>query len=155
GAAAGGAVFGWCGDRVGRTRAMALSVLCYSLVTGMSYWCRDPVSLLALRFVACMGIGGVGPNGVALVAEGWPDVAAPPLAGLIGTAANLGFVALGLLGLWVRIAPDSWRWVLLVGAAPALLGLATLFVVPESRRWLAERGKEVKRGGPSPVREIF
>ena len=58
GAAAGGWLFGWLGDRIGRTRAMAASILCYSLVTGACYPIADPYALLLLRFVACLGVGG-------------------------------------------------------------------------------------------------
>src|SRR5580704_16770709 len=43
GAAAGGLIFGWLGDRIGRVRAMTLSVLVYSIFTGLKYFARDPV----------------------------------------------------------------------------------------------------------------
>src|SRR5437870_6870762 len=74
GAAAGGWLFGWLGDRQGRTRAMGLSVHCYALFTLACYVAVTPEQLLVLRFLACLGIGGVWPNAVALVAEAWPDV---------------------------------------------------------------------------------
>jgi MFS family permease len=49
------------------------------------------------------------------------------------------------------VTRDSWRWVMLVGAAPAALALFITFFVPESERW-----KQAVRKGPSqPVREIF
>src|SRR3954447_19150434 len=73
GAAAGGWVLGALGDRIGRTRAMAASVLCYSLFTLGCHGCTSADGMLALRFLACLGVGGVWPNAVALVAEAWPD----------------------------------------------------------------------------------
>src|SRR5204863_6854937 len=69
GAAAGGTLFGWLGDRLGRTRAMAAAVLCYSLFTLACYANDSADAMLALRFLACLGVGGVWPNAVALVAE--------------------------------------------------------------------------------------
>src|SRR5688572_13485369 len=87
GAAAGGWLFGWLGDRSGRTRALGMSVLCYSLFTLASYWVDSPNGLLALRALACLGIGGVWPNAVVLVAEAWPAASRPFLAGLMGAAA--------------------------------------------------------------------
>ena len=54
------------------------------------------------------------PNGVALVNEAWPGVSRPALAGLIGAAANVGIVLLGVLIEGFVIKPDSWRWIMLV-----------------------------------------
>ncbi|MDB5389126.1 MAG: ygcS [Planctomycetaceae bacterium] len=154
GAAAGGWVFGMLGDRKGRTYSLALSVLCYSLFTGACYFASTPFELLVLRFLACLGIGGAWPNTVALVAEAWPDASRPFLAGLLGTAANVGQVLMGLIGLWCDVTSSSWRWVLLVGASPAVIGLWCLRGVPESARWLSAR---VKRNSQSsgPLQELF
>lgn len=149
GASAGGWVFGALGDRLGRTRAMAASMLCYSMLTLGCHECTSADGMLALRFLACLGVGGVWPNAVALVAEAWPDASRPLLAGLLGTAANVGFVLLGVIGYYYPITQDAWRWVLLVGASPAVLGLVTLFAVPESPRWLAARRESV---GGAPAR---
>jgi MFS family permease len=139
GAAAGGWLFGWLGDRLGRTRALAASVLCYSLFAFAGYFAASAEEMLALRFLACLGVGGVWPNAVALVAEAWPDASRPFLAGLLGAAANVGFVLLGVLGYYCPITADAWRWTLLVGASPLVLGVAILVFVPESPRWLASR----------------
>jgi len=138
GAAGGGWLFGAMGDRLGRVKALSVSIFCYSAITGLSYFVHDAPTLLVFRFVACLGVGGAWPNAVALVAEAWPDVSRPMLAGLLGTAANVGFVLLGLIGCAVPITQSDWRWVLLVGAAPLLL---TPFAwwLPESPRWLASR----------------
>src|SRR5213596_1171576 len=51
GAALGGFVFGWLGDRIGRVRAMALSILTYSLVTGLGYFAQSPSHLGIVRFI--------------------------------------------------------------------------------------------------------
>jgi len=139
GAASGGALFGWLGDRIGRSRAMASAILCYSIFTGAVIWIRAPEELLVLRFLACMGVGGIWPNGVALVSEAWSEVSRPTLAGLIGAAANLGFVLLGMIGMRYAITPDSWRWVFAIGAAPIVLGVFAWIFVPESPEWLATR----------------
>ena len=130
GAAAGGWTFGWLGDRFGRTRAMGWSVLCYALATGACAATPGLTLLLALRFVTGMGIGGVWPNAVSLVAEAWPNASRPLLAGLLGTAANFGFVLLGVIGYLWPLTPASWRWVPLLGTAPVALGIWTLRAVP-------------------------
>src|SRR5262245_424344 len=84
GAATGGWLFGALGDRIGRSRSLGASVLCYSLFTLVSYLADSAEAMLALRFLACLGIGGTWPNAVALVAEAWPDASRPLLAGLLG-----------------------------------------------------------------------
>lgn len=154
GAAAGGVIFGRLADRSGRVRAMGTSILCYSIFTGLGWLARSPGDLLALRFIASLGIGGMWPAGVALVSEAWPDTARPTVAGIIGMAANVGILVMALLGRQAGITPESWRWVLLVGATPAVLGMLVLAVVPESPAWLAERARP---GGAvqAPVREIL
>ena len=63
----------------------------------------------ALRFLVGLGIGGMWPNGVSLVAEYWSDVSRPFLAGVIGTAANLGVFVMSQLGTFRNVTPDSWR----------------------------------------------
>jgi MFS family permease len=155
GAAAGGWVFGALGDRLGRTRAMGLSVLCYSGLTFACYFVSDPWIMLALRGLACMGIGGVWPNAVALVAEAWPDASRPFLAGLLGTAANFGFVLLGIICYISPATENDWRWVLLVASTPLLVAFWILTLVPESRRWLAAQATASTAQSGSPVAAVF
>ncbi|HKB03714.1 MAG TPA: MFS transporter, partial [Gemmataceae bacterium] len=156
GAAAGGWLFGWLGDRVGRTRAMGLAILCYSLFTLVSYFISSADAMLGLRFIACLGVGGVWPNAVALVAEAWPDASRPFLAGLLGAAANVGFVLMGAIGYCVPVTEGDWRWTLLVAWLPGVVGLAVLALAPESARWLAHRAAGNADAKPgSPLRAVF
>src|SRR3954466_6518260 len=105
GAAAGGWLFGFLGDRFGRARSLGAGVLCYSLLTLACYFATTADEMLALRFLACLGVGGVWPNAVALVAEAWPDVSRPFLAGLLGAAANVGQTGMGILGYFFEVTP--------------------------------------------------
>jgi len=141
GAATGGYVLGKVGDRYGRAKAMALSILCYSVFSLVSAMAQTPSQMLILRFLTCLGIGGMWPNGIALVSEAWPNISRPFLAGAIGTAANVGILLFAVLTCVWFITADSWRWTLLLGGTPVLLGLFILFAVPESPRWLALRRK--------------
>ncbi len=151
GAAGGGLFFGWLGDRVGRVRAMILSVLAYSLFTGCSYLAQAAWQLGLIRFVAALGMGGEWSLGVALVMECWPEKHRPLLAGAIGAASNVGFGLIGALGAVFNVTRGSWRWVMLAGAAPALLTLFIARFVPESRRW----EESVKMSNSRPLRELF
>jgi MFS family permease len=149
GAAAGGWLFGWIGDVLGRIQGMVLAVECYSLLTLGCFFARSAEEMLVLRFLACLGIGGVWPNAVALVAEAWPNASRPFLAGLLGAAANVGFVLLGAICYAYPVTGDAWRWTFLLAAAPGLAGMWFILWLPESPRW--PRGERAV----SPVREVL
>jgi len=159
GAAAGGLVFGWIGDRLGRSRAMGLSILCFSLFCGATYFVQSPSQLIVLRLLVGFGVGGTWPNGVALVSEAWSNASRPMLAGVMGAAANVGLGGMSLIGMWIDIQPSDWRWTMLVGAAPVVLALAVFVLVPESPRWRADRASRLRTDGNvpprSPVVEVF
>ncbi len=162
GAAAGGVLFGWLGDKVGRVRAMMLSVLAYALFTGLCGLAQSPEQIMLLRFLAALGMGGEWSLGVALVTEIWPDRSRAFLAGLIGAAANGGFLLIAVMGLglgamleeirsallslglpddWVSglVHNKGWRLLMILGALPAGLTLFIQFFVPESERWRREQ----------------
>jgi MFS family permease len=75
--ATGGLVFGLLGDRWGRVRTLSLTILVYSIFTGMSGLARSWPEFAAYRFLCGMGIGGEYAAGVALVAEAMPALARP------------------------------------------------------------------------------
>src|SRR3982751_4089470 len=111
GAALGGLVFGWLGDRIGRVRAMSFSILVYSGFTGLLYFVTAAWHIAVLRFVAAIGMGGEWALGVALVMEVWDSKHRPVLAGLIGAASNVGFTMVGIIGVMFPVTQTSWRWV--------------------------------------------
>jgi MFS family permease len=164
GAATGGVLFGWLGDRLGRVRAMTLSVLTYSLFTGLCGLAGEAWQVGVLRFVAALGMGGEWALGVALVMEVWPNRSRAFMAGLIGAAGNVGYMLVGFVGLglaamlgavhgWLLgaglaeqtagwlVRNQGWRLVMLVGTGPALLTFLIRLFVPESKRWEGQRGK--------------
>lgn len=138
GAATGGLVFGRIGDRYGRSPGMSASIITYSGFALLASFAPSAEMLLLLWFLACTGVGGMWPNGVALVSEAWSGMSKPMVAGVIGTSANIGMFLLASLAAVVPITSDSWRWVLLVGSAPLVLGLVSLLIVPESPSWKAQ-----------------
>jgi MFS transporter, SHS family, sialic acid transporter len=164
GAATGGVLFGWLGDRLGRVRAMMLSVLTYAIFSGLCGFAAEAWQVGLLRFVAALGMGGEWSLGVALINEIWPNRSRAFLAGLIGAAANVGyflaaiiglsvlnqahsltaaFVSIGLPELWVQslFNHEGWRFMMMVGAVPALLTFFIRAFVPESTKWEREKRK--------------
>ncbi len=162
GAATGGVLFGWLGDKIGRVRAMTISVLVYSLCSGLSAASQSPVQMAVLRFLGALGMGGEWALGVALVMEVWPNASRAWLAGWIGAFGNLGYTLVGTIALllnrfqgqlpgllesvgvpsdWAEAltANNNWRLLMTIGAVPALLTLVIRLFVDESEKW--EKGK--------------
>ena len=153
GAAIGGIVLGNLGDRIGRTRAMGISILFYSIFALLGGWVRTQEEMLLLRFLVGLGVGGMWPNGMALVAECWSAASRPVVSGVMSAGLNAGILLLSQLARLAPITPDSWRWLFLLAGLPALLGIVVLTGVPESPTWLASRQGERK---PAPtIRELF
>jgi MFS family permease len=163
GAATGGVVFGWLGDRIGRVRAMTLSVLTYALFTGLCGFAGTATQVGILRFIASLGMGGEWSLGVALVMEVWPNKSRAFMAGLIGAAANVGYLLVGIIGLvlldWLAdlrslllrsgvseataeslVGHSGWRLVMMLGTLPAFLTFFIRIFVPESEKWKKEQG---------------
>ena len=164
GAAVGGVFFGWLGDRIGRVRAMAFSILTYAVFTGLCGFATEAWQIAGLRFVASLGMGGEWSLGVALVNEIWSGKSRALIAGLIGAAANFGFLIVGFLSIglntfihsveavlrgagmpdrWVGtlLANSGWRFLMISGALPALLVFFIRLFVPESKKWEQEKAR--------------
>ncbi len=164
GAASGGVLFGWLGDKIGRVRAMSISIFTYAIFTGLCGFATEAWHIAALRFVASLGMGGEWSLGVALVNEIWPGKSRALTAGLIGAAANVGYLLVALLSmvmlsfigsaesmlLGIGVSPEmtaklisnsAWRLLMISGAFPALLIFFIRMSVPESAKWEAERDR--------------
>jgi SHS family sialic acid transporter-like MFS transporter len=173
GAASGGVLFGWLGDKIGRVRAMAISILTYAIFTGLCGFASEAWHIAGLRFVASLGMGGEWSLGVALVNEIWPGRSRALIAGIIGAAANVGFLLVGLLSMGLAGMIDglsgllaslgftdgfadylfrnsAWRFLMIVGAFPALLVFLIRLFVPESKKWQAEH----RRGATAHWRKL-
>ncbi len=166
GAATGGVLFGWLGDKLGRVKAMTLAILTFALFAGLCGFVTEAWHFAALRFVASLGMGGEWALGVALVNEIWGSKNRAWVAGMIGAAANVGFLLTGLLSLYINNAGlgtvagwmqaigfsegtsdhllhnRGWRFLAISGAFPAAIIFFIRLFVPESHKW-----EEEKRSG--------
>jgi len=153
GAAIGGIFLGSLGDRLGRAKAMGVSILFYSVFAALGGWAKTQEQMLVLRFLVGLGVGGLWPNGIALVSECWPGAKRPLVSGAMMAGLNAGILLVSQLAWAWPVTPDSWRWIFLLAGAPALLGVFVLIALPESPRWLASRDAE-KASSP-PLQELF
>jgi len=151
GAAIGGIVLGRFGDRHGRSRGLGVSILLYSLCAAAGALVTSQQQMLVLRFLVGLGIGGVWPNGIALVAESWPTASKATVSGVMAAGVNVGILLLSQCGRVRPITPDSWQWLFQLAGLPALLGVLVLVAVPESPQWLAGRATgSVGAASPRP-----
>ena len=148
--AIGGLIFGFLADRVGRTRALMLSILVYSLASGACALSTTIVQLAIFRFVLGLGMGGEWTTGAALIAETWPAEHRGKALGLMQSSWAIGeMIAAGVVAL---VLPRfGWRAVFLVGVLPALVVLWIRRDVKESEIWLRQREK----GGTGSLRVLW
>ena len=149
--ALGGGFFGRIGDRVGRARALMLTILTYALFTGLSVFAQTWWQLLICRFLAALGIGGEWAVGAALLSETWPHRWRPWIAAVLQSAVNCGILLAMVAGLAMKELPC--RYVFLVGILPALLVVWIRRTVPETEEWHAAK---LRAKGPTPgILDLF
>ncbi|HZZ27627.1 MAG TPA: MFS transporter [Pirellulales bacterium] len=152
--AVGGTFFGRIGDRLGRSRALALTIFTYALFTGLSFFAQAWQQLFAFRFLAALGIGGEWAVGASLLSETWPPRWRPWIAAVLQTGVNIGTLLAGLASVillsWGKLPNRS---VFLVGILPALLVLWIRWAVPEPEEW--EFAKRRAAADQPRFRELF
>jgi MFS family permease len=147
-AAVGGIGFGWFADKFGRTRALSLSVLLYSVATAMCGFSQTGVQLLLCRILLGIGMGGEWASGAAMVAETWPAKHRGKALALMQSSWAVGY-ALGAAVVAVVMPRFGWRAVFFVGILPALLTLWMRRGLREPEVWQRERKSRV------PIARLF
>lgn len=142
--AIGGLLFGVLGDRIGRAKTMMLTILLYSVCTGLSAVSQGFRDFALYRFLTGLGVGGEFAVGVALVAEVMPVRARPHTLALLQALSSVGNVAAALINMGLGVAEaeglvsSPWRIMFLIGALPALLVLVVRRRLKEPERWARE-----------------
>lgn len=139
----GGLTFGALGDKFGRARMLTLTILIYSAFTGLSYFSRTQLDFTIFRFLTGVGVGGVFGLAVALIAETVPNGARTQCLGLLQILSTIGNIAAGFAKIGIDAleanhtitAGSGWRWMFLIGAAPALMIIFTRGYLKEPASW--------------------
>ncbi len=130
----GGVLFGFIADRVGRKRALMLSILTYSICSFASGLSTSVLMLAVFRFILGLGMGGEWNTGATLVAETWPTELRAKAIAIVQSSWAIGY-ALAALVAGIVLHYADWRMVFFVGIAPALVTLWIRRQVPESEMW--------------------
>lgn len=148
--AIGGLVFGVVADRIGRVRALIISILVYALASAACGFSQTIPQLAVFRFVLGLGMGGEWTSAAALIAETWRAEHRGKALGFMQSAFPIG-EALAALVVGLILPKYGWRAVFFVGVLPALLVVWIQRKVPESKLW-KERNVQ---GAKVPLKRLF
>jgi MFS family permease len=136
----GGLAFGSLADRYGRKPTMALTILFYSIFSGLTYFATELWHVAVLRFLVALGVGGEWAVGATLVAEVFPARARARASGIFHSTSVFGTWLAAAAGLAVG---SQWRYAYIIGVLPALLVLWVRSSIHEPERW--QRAGEERR----------
>jgi MFS family permease len=153
--AMGGLIFGAVGDRYGRARTLTVTILIYSICTGISAFASSFFGFCACLFFTGIGVGGVFGLSVALVAEAVPNHTRAPALGLLQSLSSWGNIVAGLTGMAIGLLAAShflpfglkaWQAMFLVGSLPAFLCVFIFSRLKEPEQWVKARAEGLKKG---------
>lgn len=164
--ASGGLIFGVLGDRIGRAKTMLLTILVYSLCTGLSAVSVSFWDFAFYRFITGLGVGGEFAVGVALVAEVMPSRARQHALSLLQALSAVGNLTAAAISVWLGhlettgvlgeaefmgFRLSAWRLMFVIGTVPALLAILIRGRLREPDQWTRTVSSEADSKGPKRV----
>ncbi|HVA38933.1 MAG TPA: MFS transporter [Candidatus Dormibacteraeota bacterium] len=138
----GSLVLGHYTDRIGRKAMYLIDLLTFVIFAALTAFSQNVWELLIFRFLLGVGIGADYPISSTLLAEFVPSKKRGSFVTLLGATWFLGAVCAYVAGLLLLpLGAVAWRWMLLIGAAIALVVLFFRSSIPESPRWLSSQGR--------------
>jgi putative MFS transporter len=144
----GSLVLGRLADRIGRRTIFQYAILWYAVFTALTAVAWGPWSVMTLRFLAGIGLGGMLVVDPSMLAEYLPPQRRGRLLVFLDLWWPVGLLlATGLS--WVFIGhsvggADSWRWLFLTASFPAFMAFVVRRTLPESPYYLARTGRAVE-----------
>jgi len=129
--AIGGFVWGILGDRLGRKKAVILSIACYGLFTLLTGYMQDWWGVVGCRFMSGFGMGGVLVTTTTLMVEEWPEKSKAIFIGILSISMPVGIFSAGLINYIVA----SWRQGFLIGILPVSIAIISVWLLRESGKW--------------------
>jgi MFS family permease len=152
---AGGVLFGYIADRLGRTRALMATILFFSLASLGASTSQTVVQLLFWRALLGIGMGGEWASGAVLISETWPPAHRNKAISIMQSGWAIGYITAAIMAALILGAPgagpDAWRWLFLVGVLPAFFTLWIRRHVREPEAWAARGAGTARAGNPFAV----
>ena len=153
----GGTIFGYVADRFGRTRALMGTILLFSVCSLGAATSQSVMQLLFWRAVLGIGMGGEWASGAVLVSETWPAALRNKAISIMQSGWALGYMLASISAAIILGSPslgdEAWRWLFVLGVAPAFLTLWIRRYVREPESWT--RKQQTAAMGPNPYAVIF
>jgi MFS family permease len=153
---AGGVLFGYIADRMGRTRALMATILLFSIASLGASTSQSVIQLLMWRALLGIGMGGEWASGAVLISETWPAAHRNKAISIMQSGWAIGYITAAIVAALILGAPgagpEAWRWLFVVGVLPALCTLWIRRYVPEPKVWTT-RGAAA--AGVNPFTVIF
>lgn len=141
GLAVGTFLFGFIGDRIGRKRIFIFNIIGLAVCSVLSAFVSTPFELVMARFFMGLLIGGDYPIATSMVAEFAPIKNRAWAMGSIAAIWFVGGIVASLVGYFLHDWDNGWRWMLASAVVPCLFVFSGRLSVPESPRWLLEKGR--------------
>jgi putative MFS transporter len=136
----GGFGSGWLGERYGRIPLMVVNIVIFSAVSLTCMFAQNYATLVALRFLQGVGLGGEVPIANTYISEFANSRQRGRFVILQQSMFPVGLTTVALVGTFV-VPTLGWQWMFVLGGLPVLLVFPMLKALPESPRWLASRGR--------------
>ncbi len=145
----GGFTWGIIGDKIGRKKALLLTITCYGLFTVLTGYMTSWYGVIICRLMSGFGVGGVSVVAYTLLSEIWPQKTKPIFIGILSIAFPIGIFSAGLINYIV----SYWRQGFLVGIIPIVLALIGVFVMKESEKWIEDKKNNPEK--QSALKSLF
>lgn len=143
GMAVGAVLGGMAADRFGRKSVFAATLILYSVATGLCGLAWNYESLLVFRFLVGFGLGGELPVAATLMSEYSPPASRGRFIVLLESFWGFGWLAAALIS-YLIIPKFGWQTAFFIGALPALYVFFIRMGMPESIRYLMEKGRQTE-----------
>lgn len=134
----GGLLFGSLADRYGRRSIMIVTILMYSIFSGLTFFATELWHVTALRFLVAMGVGGEWAVAAALVSEVFPKKARAQASSIFHSSSVVGT---WLAAIAAYLVNTNWQYAYLVGVLPAILIVWVRVAIKEPKKWEEARAK--------------
>lgn len=137
----GSLILGRVSDRIGRQRVYVLNFVLIAAASLAQFWAPNVEILFVLRLLIGFGLGADYAVGPTLLSEFAPRKTRGLMLASLTVLWTVGYVIANILGAYVNLGPDTWRWLLASGFIPALFVLIVRIGSPESPGWLISKGR--------------